>query len=133
LVTPTLRTTMRRASFWIGLATAALVLTIVLLLIQGGSLRASEILAPDNPAELGGMAVAEVLGEQGVTVEKAESFDAARFALERLDAEITTVFIVDPEGHLPGDKLRTLSAGAASVVLLAPTSDQLTALVPGIS
>lgn len=130
IVTPTVRSRLRRASFWIGLVSVALVIAIVVMLAQGALRTASETLAPDNAAPSGGMAVAEVLRNEGVTVEKAGGYAVAELALERLGPGETTLFVVDPEGHLSGERLAALREGVAALVILAPTRQQLDAVAP---
>ena len=114
----------RTAVLVVGLVLA---LGVVLALLTPRTTRTD--LAPDSVAPGGARAVAQVLGEQGVVVETARSFDAATSALARAGA--STLLITRPDLLSP-QRLAALARTGADVVLLAPTDNTLETLAPGV-
>lgn len=129
VVTPTVRTSLRRTAFWtIGTVVAVLVAGVVLL-ARGATMPDGIFLSATNPAPGGGMAVAEVLADRGVNVQVVGTRSEARAALEGADA---TLLLHDVEGYLEPEKLRSVTGLARHTVLVEPDFFQLRELAPQI-
>jgi hypothetical protein len=126
---PLARSTWRRARLWLALAIVIGLGATAVALLAGSS---AAPLAPDSAAHNGSKALAQLLGQQGTTVEKLHDPQDARAR-----PGPTTVLIVDPDdlGH---DQLAQLAAGHR-LVLIAPdiaslaavtTADQLDDVAP---
>jgi hypothetical protein len=129
-VTPTVRQWLRRTRFWIGLVAALLLVATVWTLANAG-LRNADPLASDNPGPSGGMALAEVLRQQGVRVEAADTFAEARAAAA--DPAGTTILLYDPNLFLDPQRIGRLGELADRLVVLEPTADVLDAYAPGVA
>lgn len=84
--------------------------------------------AADNPSPDGGMALAQVLGDQGVTVHPTTSVAEAI----GLAGPGTTLLVADDYG-MPDDVARSLTATGAQIVLVAPGPDLLAAATDEVS
>lgn len=128
--TPTIRLALRRSVFWLVAGAAALVLAVIAFLVTGSGGAAGHPLAADNPAPVGGMAVAEVLRQQGVTVVPVDTLEAAGTATAA--AGTATLFFTDPSGYLSHDQLVELGGLARHTVVVDPDFLALQALAPGV-
>lgn len=128
--TLTLRAASRRWLFWIVAATGAILVSIAAALIYGGSSAGGPPLAADNAAEAGGMALVEVLRDQGVTVTAAGTLAEARTAAAgSVDA---TVLFFDPEEYLDPERLAAMSTLAPRTVVVEPRFRTLQELAPEV-
>jgi hypothetical protein len=128
--TPTIRSAARRATFWVVAGVGALLVAVVAFLATGTTGSAGPPLAADNPAPPGGMALVEVLRQQGVTVLPVDTLDQAETAANtHPDA---TVFFSDTEGYLDSAQLAGVDALAARVVVADPNFAALQALAPEV-
>jgi hypothetical protein len=128
--TPTIRNVIRRSSFWAIAGVGALLVAVVAFLATGTSGSAGPPLAADNPAQAGGMAVVEVLRQQGVAVLPVDTLSQAEDATTRHPT--ATVFFADPEGYLNSDQLAEVGALAARLVVADPDFLALQALAPEV-
>lgn len=111
-------------------AVGALLVAIAASFIAGGPNADGPALGASNPGPAGGMALAEVLRQQGVTVVVADDLREARAAA----AESTdpTVLFHDGNGYLPPDRLTELASLASRTVVVSPDFLALQQLAPGI-
>ncbi len=128
--TPTLRAAARRSRFWIVIALGAILVAVAATILQRGAAAEGPALGADNPAPAGGMALAEVLRQQGVTVIGADSIGDVRAAAS--DNADATIFLFDETGFLPSRSLRQLPALAPRLVVASPNFEALRALAPGV-
>ncbi|MHA7275031.1 DUF4350 domain-containing protein [Arthrobacter sp. Hz1] len=122
----TAATRLRRTGPW--LALGILLIAVVLVGFLGRSGQDGGVLSPVNPAPAGAMALAEVLGERGVEVIRAESLEAATAAT----SGGATLLLHDPDSWLDADQLESLDGLADRLVLIEPNSLVLGALAPEI-
>jgi hypothetical protein len=128
--TPTVRAVGRKGLFWVVAGVGALLVAIVATLLAGGSAAGGSPLASDNPAPPGGMALAEVLRDQGVTVLVADTFAEAESAAA--SAADPTIFFFDEVDYLTSDRLRDLLGSVQRAVVVAPDFSTLEELAPGV-
>ena len=131
VLTPTARAAGRRYSFWIGMASIALLVVLVSLLITRAGSVTGDPLSPTNAAPVGAMAVAEVLADQGVTVTPTGSLGETTSAAS--DADEPTIFIVDADNTLVGSQLDDIAADAGHLVLMSPNFGMLDGFAPEIA
>ncbi|MBG6179930.1 DUF4350 domain-containing protein [Arthrobacter sp. CAN_A1] len=117
---------LRRTGPWLILG--ILLIGVVLVGFLGRSGQDGGVLSPINPAPVGAMALAEVLGEQGVEVIRAESLESAAAAT----AGGATLLLHDPDSWLDADQLGSLDGLADRLVLVEPNSLVLGALARDI-
>ena len=129
ILTPTIRVASRKNVFWI-IAVVFLVLIAVIALATTGAKTGGVPFSATNPAPAGSRAIAEVLRSRGVDVSVPATLAGARSALR--DSPGSTLFLVDPASHLDSAQLRSLSALARHVVVLAPTFAEAKALAPEV-
>lgn len=129
VITPSARRTLRRALFWIAAALFVLLVAVYSFAAAGTNTQ-GRYLAADNPAPAGGMAVAEVLRQQGVDVIATDSLAQTRRAID--DPSSTTLLLYDT-GYLEREQLREAVELAGTVVLVDPTFGQLQAVAPSIA
>ncbi len=113
---------------------ALLVALVVLVPVLGVLLAqppAQGALDPDSPAPQGARAVAELLREQGLDVERVERVSAAGRALGRAGPGGATL-VVTGAAVLDPDRLADLAADAGHVVLLEPDAGALAAVAPAV-
>ncbi len=129
-VTPRLRSTARRWVFWV-------VVVVLAVLGAGFAVLATASAIPDagrysieSAGPGGSKAVAEVLLQQGVDVVRADTLAEAQAAVAGHDA---TLLYTDPFGYLDAAKLRQLHGLGAELVLVDPSSAELSILAPGIA
>jgi hypothetical protein len=108
-------------------AIGAIVLLGLVVTALGTPDEAGEPLGPGNAAPDGARALAQVLGDQGVTVVEESSLEAA------LDGAGpgTTLLVLD-SGVLAPDQLRQLRGNGATLVLVEPTLPVLQVLAPEV-
>lgn len=126
-VSPTVRRTARRAVPWIVLAVIAVLVGLSSILLNGGSV-GGDPLSATNPGPVGGKALAQVLGQHGVTVRTAGTLVEVRGAA----GDDTTVLVYDPAGNLDRQGYDQLSSIASTIVLVEPDFAALQALAPGV-
>jgi hypothetical protein len=129
-VTPTIRAATRRSLFWV-IAIAFAVIVALITLIARGAASGGTPFSATNPAPAGSKAIAEVLKQQGVGVTVPSTFRAAESGLRT--ANPSTLFLVDPDGHLTEARLRSLARLATHIVVLSPTFTQLKVLAPQVA
>lgn len=129
VVTPTVRSSLKRTAFWSIGSAIAVIIAIVFLVARGVSAPGGVFLAATNPAPGGAMAVVEVLRDQGVNVEVVGTQREAASALDGADA---TLLVHDAEGYLEPEQLNGIGRLAAHTVLIEPGFVQLRELAPHI-
>jgi Domain of unknown function (DUF4350) len=112
------------------------ILAAVLALIAVGVLLAlmrprggSELLDPDSPGQQGSRALTEIVRGHGTPVTVVRSASAAA---ERLRAHPDAVLVVVRSDRLVSADLTALRSAPGDRLLVAPTSETLTALAPGV-
>jgi hypothetical protein len=128
--TPTIRNAIRRSSFWAVTGIGALLVAVVAFIATGTSGSAGPPLAADNPAQAGGMAVVEVLRQQGVTVLPVGTLNEAEEATTRHPT--ATVFFADTEGYLDTGQIARIGTLAPRLVVADPNFATLQALAPEV-
>jgi hypothetical protein len=129
VLTPTLRSSARRARFWIGVVVVVAIVVVISTVVNGVTRTAGPAFSATNASPTGSKALAEVLKQQGVDVRVASTLADAKKGLIGGDA---TLFLVDENEYLAKKQLADLSAAAGSTVILSPTATQLAALAPSI-
>ncbi|MCU1636439.1 MAG: hypothetical protein JWQ68_1678 [Cryobacterium sp.] len=129
-VTLTLRATGRKWLFWLTAGLCAIVVSLISAMIVTGADSQGLSLAADNPAPGGGMAVVEVLRQQGVTVTVARTLGEARAAAA--DSHDSTLFFYDEEGYLGDQQLHAVAQLATRTVVADPDFQALRTLAPGV-
>ncbi len=130
VVTPTVRRTLRRALFWIVLATLLLAFAAVSGLTTRSTTEADRFTA-DESAPAGSRALVEVLRDSGIDVATADTLDAALAAID--DPATTTLVAADPRGVLSADQWQDLDGAAATLVLVEPPALAVGALASSIA
>jgi uncharacterized protein DUF4350 len=128
--TPTLRASSRRAVFWIVIAVIALAAASIAVIVNQTGSSAGPALGAHNPAPAGGMAVANVLKAQGVSVITADSASQARKAVA--SGHDATLLVYDENGYLDEQHLSKLNGIAATTVLIRPNFQALRTLAPAV-
>lgn len=129
VVTPTVRSSLRRTAFWSIGAAVAVLIAVVVLLARGVSSPDGVFLSATNPAPGGAMAVVEVLRDQGVHVAVVGTLQDAEDALDGAEA---TLLLHDAEGYLEPALLGDISSLAAHTVLIEPGFLQLREVAPQV-
>ena len=130
ILTPRVGKVLRRALFWALAGVFALVVAVIAL-GNAGSTALGEPLASDNASPAGGMALAEVLRQQGVTVVAASTLDEAADAID--SPADTTLLIYDTGLYLGDDRLREAVALADTVVFVDPSFTALDEIAPAVA
>jgi hypothetical protein len=130
VLTPRLRSTARRALFWIGIA-AILVLLALVALSTIGVTTSSAKLSATNPGPPGAEALIQVLRADGVSVQAPRTLKTATKEASSA-ADSTTLVIYDPTSILSAAQLGTLHSVATNLVLILPSSRLLDAFAPGV-
>ncbi len=129
VLTPTLRSSARRARFWIGIGVVIAIVVLISTVVNGATRTAGAAFSPTNASPTGSKAIAEVLRQQGVDVRVSTTLADATKGLASGDA---TLFLVDDNEYLGKQQLAALSAEAGRMVILAPTTAQLAAIAPSV-
>ena len=130
VVTPLIRTTLKRASFWIVAGVFVLGVALVSLGLVGTAIEGPP-LDPTSPYQSGTLALAEVLRQQGVDVVVTRSLSETRDAIDTADD--STLFFANYEAYLTDDQVAE-AAGLASIVVFAePGTDELLAIAPEVA
>lgn len=129
-LTPTVRSTARRALFWVVAVTIALVIVLVGVLFTGSAANINR-LAADNSGPAGAQALVEVLRQQGVEVTVTDSLAASRRAID--DPATTTIFVWDRDAVLDDELAAAAAKLADTVVLLDPAFGALDAVAPQVA
>ncbi|MFZ4893270.1 DUF4350 domain-containing protein [Plantibacter sp. Mn2098] len=129
--TPRVRTSLRRAVFWIIAAVFAILIVVVsLLATRGASIDADELSA-GNSTPNGGRALAQVLRQQGVDVVESTTLATT---LASVGQGGGTVLLYDPAGYLDEAQLESLAAlHNTRLVVVTPRDDALSILAPGVA
>ncbi len=127
-VSPTVRRTARRALPWIVLGVIVLLVALFGLALGTGRAIAGDPLSATNPGPTGSKALAQVLGQQGVTVTTAASLGEVRDAA----GDDTTVLVYDPEGNLDHEGYDQLTSVASTIVVVEPDFAALQTLAPSV-
>ena len=112
----------RRSRLWVGLLLLALAAGAFYAATATGEDRTP--LGPRNAAPDGAMAVAQVLGHNGVQVSPVPTLDAALAALEEADGG-ATLLLDDRDAILDADQLGRLADASGRTVLIQPGQAQL--------
>ncbi|PFG30851.1 DUF4350 domain-containing protein [Paramicrobacterium agarici] len=128
-LTPTVRTRLRRAGFWMVCAVGALVITLIAIALTGGNAAQTRPLQADSPAPSGAKGLVTVLEEHGVSITTA---DSATDAAEGLAGAHATLFVYDESGFLDARGLSQLAEKAANVVIMTPDFADLREIAPGV-
>ncbi|TFC03258.1 DUF4350 domain-containing protein [Cryobacterium adonitolivorans] len=128
--TPTIRGVLRRSVFWVVAGVGALLVAVIAFVLTGSGGTAGPRLGADNPAPAGGMAVVEVLRQQGVTVVPVDTLDEAGDATAA--AGNATLFVSDESGYLSTAQLARLDDLSSRVVVVDPDFLALQALAPDV-
>ena len=128
--TPTLREAGHRARFWLIAGVGALLVAVVGTVLAGGGGAGGAPLGADSAAPAGALALIEVLRDQGVIVQSAETLAET----ERLAGAVAdpTVFFFDENGYLTADQLRAMSALAPRTIVASPDFLTLQTLTPSV-
>ncbi|WP_051298652.1 DUF4350 domain-containing protein [Arthrobacter castelli] len=127
----TLRKSLRKWKFWILLGgITVVVLAAIFMLRTGGGDRG--ILSPGNPAPDGAMATAQILREQGVDIEVADTLEQTLQQLESAGTENTILLVHDRLGLLEDPQLEKLADASARTVLVEPSVAMLSAFAQDI-
>lgn len=118
VLTATPRRMLRRRAGLIGLIAFVLLAVIALIVVRSSASASTDPLDISNPAPNGARALAQVLGQQGVTVVAADSVRSVRSHLA--DAQQTTVLVYDPQGYLTGGQRRELMGLGTDLVVIEP-------------
>ncbi|MFD1715655.1 DUF4350 domain-containing protein [Amnibacterium flavum] len=129
-ITPTTRQWLRSWRFWL-VAGIAVVVAAVGSTLTTASVGDMTPFGSQNPGPTGGMAVAEVLRQQGVDVIDTASF--ADVTASSADPASTTLLVDDSDGLLDDQRIADLGAVASRLVLVAPTAALLEAYAPSVS
>lgn len=130
VVTPRIRTTLRRALFWIIAALFLLSVAIVSMNLVETAVEGPP-LDPTSPHESGTQALVEVLRQQGVDVIVTTSLNDTRDALT--ESGDSTLFFSNFDGYLTDDQTAEASGLASAVVLAEPGIAALLAVAPEVA
>ena len=130
VLTPRGGVVLRRSLFWIAIALALLILAGAVTAALG-SQSTGRLLASDEPAPTGGMALVEVLRDNGVEVIATGSLDATREAAERADDP--AIFIHDDDMILDTERIRGALGLTSRLVIADPDFAILAELDPDIA
>lgn len=119
----------RKHLVWIGIGALLAGLVTYLAIASVSGAKDPRPLSARNPAPDGAMAVAEILGRQGVSITPTDSLEDTLAALSgKVDA---TVLLYDPKGFLDQSQLADLTAVADRLVLVKPRLRTLNGIDPG--
>jgi hypothetical protein len=132
VTTPRIRTTLRRALFWIGAVVFVALIVLAIVALTGTSPSTARLSA-SNPKSVGAKALVEVLRTDGVTVHTPHTLSAAIGDLgSGADPAPTTLVVYDRNSILSRGQLLQL-AGAENIILIEPSYDALRALAPTVN
>lgn len=130
VLTPRLRTTTRRALFWIAAAIVLVVVAVVTLNAAGSAVEGPP-LDPTSPYEAGSQAVAEVLRDHGVDVVITSTLDETRAALN--SAGESTLMFTNFEGFLTEEQVADAAGLAGTVIVAEPVLNELLEIAPEVA
>lgn len=132
-VTPTIGAQSKKAAFWVGAGVFAIIVALIAMLLTNAAASGGAALDSDNAKPDGGMALAEVLTAQGVTVHPADSLDAAlQLVADAPSADDATLLVYDANSILTREQLDRLAGGTHRTVAVDPNFSMLQALAPEI-
>jgi hypothetical protein len=108
----------RKHLAWIAIGVLLLGLVAYLAISNLAGTKDARTLSARNPAPDGAMAVAEILGRQGVNVTPTDSLEDTLAALS--GSSESTVLLYDPRGFLDGSQLADITAAADRLVVVMP-------------
>lgn len=129
--TPGLRRIGRRASFWVGLAVALVVLALVTIAIAGAG-ESGPQLSGTSAAANGSKALMQVLRSNGVAVTTPRSLGTAISDATKAGGTNATFAIYDPNDLLNPGQLARLRGVAGTLVLVNPSFGMLRELAPDV-
>ncbi len=130
VITPRPRTVARRLAFWFGAGALAVVIGIISFATAGNSVGGT-YLDPTNAAPPGTLALAEVLRQQGVTVDVTSSLDETRDVISSPGS--TTLLIHDLDKLLDDEQLREAVTLADTVIVVDASFGELRAIAPELA
>ncbi|MCT9870136.1 DUF4350 domain-containing protein [Paenarthrobacter aurescens] len=119
----------RKHLAWIGIGALLAGLVTYLAIAGVSGAKDPRPLSARNPAPDGAMAVAEILGRQGVSITPTDTLADTLSALSARDN--ATVLLYDPKGFLDQSQVEDLTAAADRIVLVKPRLRTLSGLEPG--
>jgi hypothetical protein len=131
VTTPRLRTSGRRALFWVVLAVIVILFVTATIALTGTSPDKTR-LSPVNPSPNGAEALISVLRSDGVTVATPQSLGAAEHDASG-HAGSTTLVVYDQNSILTESQFEQLDTVAGNLVLIEPDSAALDALAPDVA
>lgn len=131
VITPTVARFLRRWLAWISIGVAALLISVVVLVVRSATSTQGEPMSATNPGPAGARALVEVLRAQGVNVTITDSLDATDAAVG--DATTTTLFFYDPNFALTEQQLTRMLGLADDVVALDPSGELLQLISPNLA
>lgn len=120
--TPTIRGLLRSKAYWILIGIVVVLLAAIATVLASGSTPGPD-LSPASASPRGGMALAEVLREQGVEVIATSSFAETRDAVREPDE--TTILLIDADRILDAETVDGVLALADRIVLIDPDRESL--------
>lgn len=117
--------------FWLIVGSIVLAF-LIFAIIRATSSPARSPLASDNPAPDGGMALAQILRQQGVEVIPTDTATATAKTLSAHQGDVT-LMVYDPKGFLEASQLSSLKTAATTLVLVEPSPGTLIGLKSKIS
>ena len=130
VLTPTIGRIARRSVFWVAVAVFAVVVALIAFALAGSN-GSRERLDPASPAPEGAMAVAEVLRQQGVSVDVTLSLSQTDAAID--DPATTTLLLYDNGLYLSDEQLADAVALADTVVIVEPSLPELLVVAPELA
>ena len=118
ILTATPGRVLRRRGGWVAVIAFVVLAAIALLIIRSSANASMDPLDVTNPSPDGSRALAQVLGQHGVTVLSTDSLAATRAAVD--DADDTTVLVYDPQAVMSSDQRSALLALGTDVVAVEP-------------
>lgn len=118
----------RKRAAWIAIGLVFLALVTYLAVGQLSAPDDARPLSVRNPAPDGGMAVAEILGRQGVRVTPTDTLPDTLAQLSQKEDPV--LFLYDPRGFLDRSQLEELRAAAEKIVVVGPRLRTLAGLDP---
>jgi hypothetical protein len=131
VTTPRLRTSGRRALFWIVLAVIVILLVTATIALTGTSADKTR-LSPTNPSPNGAEALIAVLRSDGVSVTTPQSLAAAERDASA-HAQSATLVVYDQNSVLVQSQFEQLQSVASNVILIEPDTAALDALAPVVA
>jgi hypothetical protein len=130
IVTARARTTARRLFYWLILVVILAVFVVAVLTLTGTSTSQGRLSA-SNPGSTGAKALVDVLRQDHVQVTVASTRNKAEADVSARPDD-TTLMLYDPSSYLNTDQLAELTGAPATVVLIEPSFQELSAFAPSV-